>query len=113
MNVEIAAVLRPGLRFTHEYDFGTTTELALRVLSEREGKPINRPVQILARNEPPPINCDKCGKPATQICTQCIYDDKGWLCDDCASHHKRHEEMLLPVVNSPRVGTCGYTGNGE
>jgi phage FluMu protein Com len=113
MNVKIAAVLQPGMRFIHEYDFGTTTELALKVLSEREGKPMNRPVQIMARNEPPTINCDKCGKPATQICTQCIYDDKGWLCDKCASHHKRHEEMLLPVVNSPRVGTCGYTGDGE
>jgi len=24
--------------------------------------------------------------------------------------HERGEKMLLPVVNSPRVGMCGYTG---
>lgn len=112
MNVEIAAVLQPGTRFTHEYDFGTTTELALKVLSEREGKLINRPVQIMARNEPPTITCNVCGKTANQVCTQCIYEGKGWLCDNCAKSHKCGEEMLLPVVNSPRVGMCGYTGGG-
>lgn len=32
----------------------------------------------------------------------------------CETHAKRHEcynlDMLLPVVNSPRMGVCGYTG---
>jgi hypothetical protein len=110
MNYKIGSVLRPGLSFVHEYDFGTTTELALKVLSEREGKPINRPIQIMARNEPPIIACDKCGKPAAQVCAQCIWDGKGWLCDKCAKSHKCGEDVLLPVVNSPRVGMCGYTG---
>jgi len=110
MSVKIAAVLKPGISFIHEYDFGTTTELVLKVLSERESKPLNRPIQIMARNEPPAITCNVCGKVATQVCTQCIYDDKGWLCDKCASNHECSEEMLLPVVNSPRVGMCGYTG---
>jgi len=35
----------------------------------------------------------------------------GWLCDECAPKHKCGEDMLLPVVNSPRVGKCGYTGD--
>lgn len=113
MNIKIATVLQPGMRFMHEYDFGTTTELVSEVLSEREGKPIKRPVQLMARNEPPIITCNVCGKAATQVCTQCIYDDRGWLCDKCADHHKCGEEMLLPVVNSPRVGMCGYTGESE
>src|SRR6266699_6043638 len=46
----------------------------------------------------------------THICTQCIYKDKGYLCDTCARSHKCGEEMLLPLVNSPRAGVCGYTG---
>jgi hypothetical protein len=28
----------------------------------------------------------------------------------CAGGHECGEEMLLPVVNSPRVAMCGYTG---
>ncbi len=110
MNFEIDAVVKPGLRFGYEYDFGTTTTLSLRALSEREGKPINRLIQIMARNEPPTMTCDVCGKVATQVCTQCIWDGKGWLCDKCANDHECEEEMLLPVVNSPRVGMCGYMG---
>ena len=38
--------------FSHEYDFGSTTELRLRVLSEYEGEVRGKSVKILARNEP-------------------------------------------------------------
>jgi hypothetical protein len=62
------------------------------------------------RNTPPLILCNVCGKPATEVCAQCIYDGEGWLCDDCAVEHEGGEEMLLPVVNSSRVGMCAYTG---
>jgi len=113
MSVRIGDVLRTGISFDHEYDFGTTTELALRVVSERKGEPVNKPIQIMARNDPPLITCCVCGKIATKVCTQCIYDGEGWLCNKCARGHKCGEEMLLPVVNSPRVGMCGYTGGGE
>ena len=54
--------------------------------------------------------CGVCGKPATQVCTECMWENTGWLCDECASKHDTDEEMFLPVVNSPRVGMCGYTG---
>ena len=47
---------------------------------------------------------------ATGLYTQCIYEDKGCLCDACAKSHECGEEMLLPLVNSPRAGVCGYTG---
>lgn len=112
MNIRTGAVLRPGLKFHYIYDFGTTTHLTLKVLSEREEDITDRHIQILARNEPPLIICDVCGKLATQVCSQCIYEDEGkaWLCDKCAQEHKCGEDMLLPVVNSPRVGLCAYTG---
>jgi len=112
MEAPICEVLSPGAEFIHEYDYGSTTELSLKVVSEYTGrvKPGEAPVQLLARNEPPPLTCTVCGRPATQVCTQCIDMDEGWLCDECASDHECGEEMLLPVVNSPRVGMCGYTG---
>jgi len=110
MNVALGEVLRPGMTFNHEYDFGTTTELALKVVSEGEGEIAEESVRLLARDDPPPITCESCGKIATKVCTQCIYEGDGWLCNACARKHKCDEDMFLPVVNSPRVGVCGYTG---
>lgn len=110
MDVALQDVLAKGLRFYHDYDFGTTTKLALKVLGEWEAEIKGKTIRILSRNDPPPIVCEVCGKPATQVCGECIYDDAGWLCDKCARKHECGEDVLLPVVNSPRVGMCGYTG---
>lgn len=110
MNVALGEVLSPGMKFYHDYDFGTTTELALRVVSEREGEIKSKAIQILARNDAPSIACQSCGEDATQVCAQCVWSGEGWLCDKCAHEHECDEEMFLPVVNSPRVGMCGYTG---
>jgi hypothetical protein len=74
----------------------------------------NTPVQILARNEAPDIPCDECAKSsAVLICTGCQWEGAGWLCQNCAEDHECDEEMFLPVVNSPRTGECGYTGELE
>jgi hypothetical protein len=110
MNVPAGNVLRIGAKFLHEYDYGSTTELNLEVagLIPVAGK--GKDIQILARNAPPEIHCGDCGDPATQICTQCAWTGGGWLCDKCVPKHKCGEDMLLPVVNSPRTGICGYTG---
>jgi len=110
MNKKMGALLTPGTTFQHEYDFGSTTVLGLKVVSEFDAKIKHNLIEILARNDAPEIVCDKCEKMAAQICTQCIYDEAGWLCDDCAKDHECGEEMMLPVVNSPRVGVCGYCG---
>jgi hypothetical protein len=103
-------VLQPGMQLIHEYDFGSTTELMLRVISEFKSDSKKGKVEILARNDPPQIKCSHCDHLATHICTECAYEDEGWLCDDCAEGHECGEDMLLPVVNSPRTGVCGYTG---
>lgn len=106
--VRVEDVLEPGLKFRYEYDYGSTTELALRVLSVHEGE--GKGPVLLARNQAPEIPCSACGKPAKSVCSQCIFDGSGWLCNKCARKHECGEEMLLPVVNSPRVGVCAYTG---
>ncbi len=110
MRVRLDKVLAAGQTCSYEYDYGTTTELKLKVIAEREVEAKGKAIRVLARNTPPVILCEGCGKPATNACSQCIFDGKGWLCDDCAEEHECGEEMLLPVVNSPRVGMCAYTG---
>jgi hypothetical protein len=111
MNVRLKRVLEPEMSFSHEYDFGTTTYLKLRVLSSREGSPKDNEVLILAQNEPPEILCSACQKKqATEVCAYCLYEGTGWLCEDCVADHECGDEALLPVVNSPRVGECAYAG---
>ena len=110
MRVPLNRALEVGTSFGYEYDYGSTTELRLRVAGLREHESAGKGVVLLARNDPPAIACGACGRPATQICTECSWSGDGWLCDDCAGDHECGEEMLLPVVNSPRVGVCGYGG---
>ncbi len=123
MNPQVGKLLSPGLRFSHIYDFGTSTELALRVVglfaavdAQQRGnagssrRRIAKRIELLASNDPPDIACAECGRPANAICAECRWEGEGWLCDACARNHACGEEMLLPMVNSPRVGECGYTG---
>jgi hypothetical protein len=110
MEVKLKDVLAPGKKFEHAYDFGSTTHLRLKVVSEDASSLKPKEIQVLARNEPPVIPCEVCGKPATQVCTTCLYSGRGWLCEECAAQHDCEDPMFLPVVNSPRVGVCGYAG---
>ena len=106
MGQKICKVLSPGTKFKHEYDYGSTTELSLRVIGIREAAVKSPDITLLARNEPPAWECCKCGKPATQIrATGWGLDVDSLFCDDCVDDD---EEGCLPVVNSPRVGVCGY-----
>lgn len=111
MAVPLGRVLRPGMVFSYEYDYGSTTELTLKVVGLRDRAAGPSAVELLARNDAPQIACERCGsEPATQICTECACRDQGWLCDACAAEHECGDEMCLPVVNSPRAGVCGYAG---
>ncbi len=110
MNYVMDKVLIPGQEFSYEYDFGSPTHIELKVVHVKEIEDSDRSIEILARNEPPLVRCDSCGKIATYICRQCSNSGEGWVCDDCAPDHECGEDLLLPAVNSPRVGVCGYTG---
>ena len=112
MQRRLLDILTPGMQLFHEYDFGDTTVLSIKVMGYYEG-PIKGkgPIEVLARNDPPEILCEECGKaPAIEICTECQWEGNGWLCASCAKEHKCDQEMRMPVVNSPRTGVCGYTG---
>lgn len=111
MNAELGHVLRRGQKFSYEYDFGSTTYLDLKVVDEREGQRQGRAknaIKVMARNEPPTIPCELCDKAATGIYTNWEGYEK-WLCDKCGKE-EHASELWLPVVNSPRVGVCGYSG---
>ncbi|MHB1713071.1 MAG: hypothetical protein ACYCV7_17065 [Acidimicrobiales bacterium] len=116
--VVVLARRRSGSRFSYEYDFGTTTELAGRALALVPGSPTASPIQVLARNEPPICRCAECGQDATKLCAMC---NQGmgtpcWYCDACSDRHRWSDpdgDYFLPVVNSPRVGLCGYCGPAD
>lgn len=110
MNAPLENLLLPGVKFRHEYDFGTPTQLDLTCVSERKGG-MKGKIRVLARNNIPDFRCHACGKPARKLCAQCMENAEDFLlCESCAKKHKCGEDMLLPVVNSPRMGVCGYTG---
>jgi len=102
--------LQPGVVFNHEYDFGSTTNLALRVAGEHPAPVVPGEFKLLARNDPPAIPCSECGQPATQLCAECMQEGEGALCDPCAGQHECGGDMLMPLINSPRAGVCGYGG---
>lgn len=110
MDVGVSVALGAGEEARHLYDMGSTTVLRVRCLEQRTGQG-DRGIRLLARNAQPRIDCSACGAPATTICSECSWDGAGSLCDDCAAGHPCDHELCLPVVNSPRSGVCGYTGD--
>ena len=110
MNYKIGDILNVKDKFLHTYDFGSSTELVLKVLNEFSIDKEFKSPEIIARNHMPEIKCNNCDNLATNVCSDCIYEDSGWLCDKCSTNHDCGEEMLMPVINSPRVGVCGYCG---
>lgn len=113
----VDAVFQPGVELTHIYDFGTSSETRIKLMGQREGAALStRPVALLARNTMPVVPCMECGQPATQLCMECLIeeDSQGTLCNQHAAAHPHAEYgEPIPLVNSPRVGMCGYDGPAE
>ena len=102
---------------THLYDFGTTSQTVIRLVGGREGKPLAlRPIVLMARNDLPEATCQECSGRATHYCSECAIerDLPGLLCD---KHVKEHScdnyRGPIPLVNSPRLGMCGYEGPAD
>jgi len=118
MSGRLVGTVAPGTSFRYEYDFGTTTELVGRALDLVPANRTGPAIQVLARNEAPVHPCAKCGQPATKVCGLCYQEanDACWYCDECVEQHQCSDldtDYFLPVVNSPRVGLCAYTGPAE
>lgn len=104
MEIPVAEAFAPGATARYVYDFGSSTELRLRALAPRLGASARVPVRLVARNTAPSIQCSRGDGDALHVCAGC--GDP--VCGKCAPRHRCGPEMLLPVVNSPRVGTCAY-----
>lgn len=110
MRVKLSSVLEKGMTFGHEYDFGSTTRLKLKVLDDFTAHKQSRSFILAARNQQPGYKCVVCGVLAVWV------DQNDWhavpgrsYCDAC-SKRLEDPELILPVVNSPRCGVCGYEG---
>ena len=68
MNARVSEALGLGDRLGYVYDFGSSTELVVR-LSGGVNASAKGAVRLAARNEPPTWPCDACGKAATVVCT--------------------------------------------
>ena len=108
--------LDEDLILDYVYDFGSSTELQIKVV---EVFPIRatEKIVLLSRNEPLAIMCEECGeKPALLLCTYCLQEEaENAFCAGCAKKHKKTcsdfaDYASMPIVNSPRMGECGYEG---
>jgi len=108
-------VFYEGLKLEYEYDFGSTTKLTVTAIGEYPVK-ADKPVMLLSRNEPLKILCESCGKkPASEICAAHGWDEPSLFCPKCVKKHEKEcpdfaDYAAMPVVNSPRMGVCGYEG---
>lgn len=110
----VADVFRHKAKIMHVYDFGTESWTTLKRISVRKGQTTTRrPISLMVRNRLPEVVCLECGAPAGWLCVECVIEEDrmGFL---CAKHRKNHPHdnygAPLKVVNSPRLGLCGYTG---
>lgn len=105
---------QPGTELTHIYDFGTSSETLIKAVRVREGKPVtSHPIVLLVRNVMPEAQCIECNEPASWWCMECLIEDEvcGTLCDKHKKSHPHHEcSEPIRLVNSPRLGLCGYDG---
>lgn len=117
MRIKLNKVIQKGISFEYIYDYGSSTELTIKVISSipsiiNKGKKV---IKISARHDEIQFKCIKCKKEkATKICSVCFYEEgriQSSFCNTCILQHKCGEEMALPIVDSPRSGVCGYTGD--
>jgi len=117
MSRKIERVFQPGVELTHIYDFGTSSQTLLKAIDVREGRPLtDKPIYLMARNKMPEAVCVDCDKPAGWLCMECLIEGGLWatLCQKHAEEHP-HQDYgePIPLVNSPRLGMCGYDGPAE
>ena len=106
MKRRVDDVLEVGAELTHIYDFGTSSETLVKAVGLREGKPVtSHPIALLVRNVMPECKC-----------MECLIEEEVWgtLCDKHAKTHPHNNyDEPFPLVNSPRLGLCGYDGPAE
>ncbi len=98
------------LKIDYAYDMGSSTELELEIMGIINTSSLKK-ITILMKNDPPDFPCESCKKTSEIICSLC----SGTTCANCSEDHscvldEEDTYMLMPLVNSPRAGVCGYEG---
>ncbi len=115
---KIGQILERNKELTHIYDFGSSTETVIKRVDKRKGKPLSEhPIYLMARNSTPEVSCEECDKPAQWLRHDYMGNCGAWMIALCDDHVEEFagEDYSEPyqIVNSPRVGVCGYTGPAE
>ncbi|WP_344139066.1 hypothetical protein [Luedemannella flava] len=113
----VDAVFTDDVELIHIYDFGTESITRIKTVGSRHGTPVSRqPIVLLSRNLAPETSCVECDEPASHLCRECQseWDSPGTLCTQHAKSHP-HDDYGQPIeiVNSPRMGLCGYDGPAD
>lgn len=106
--------LQVGDRFGYTYDFGSSTNLTVQVQAYEavSGKATGK-IRLLARNLAPVLMCSRCEQPARWVHSWEADDATGGPLLYCGAHGQETRDEQLPVVNSPRMGVCGYEGGSD
>jgi hypothetical protein len=115
MNRKIGQILGANTELTHIYDFGSSTETVIKKVDTRNGKPLSKhPIYLMARNDTPEVSCEECNKSAQWLRHDYAGNSGAWMIALCSDHVENFtgEDYGEPlkIVNSPRVGVCGYNG---
>jgi len=115
MDDKVLKIFEPKIKIIHEYDYGSTTRLDLKALKLYQLN-LKDTIILLSRNEPFKIMCSTCKKElAVNMCTVCGWDSDSYFCKKCSKKHEKvcadfEDYASMPMVNSPRMGVCGYMG---
>jgi len=107
MGVPLSNVIRPGSTFTYDYDFGSTTSLALKVIGATPVAPEGL-ICLIARNDRPKVPCDLCGGDAAFVVNESDWGMPRYCCEKCLSSADPDPCCVNIIANSPRNGVCDY-----
>jgi len=117
MRSKIGQVFKQSVKLTHIYDFGSSSETLITALNIREGMPLTKnPIYLMARNKMPETFCVECGEPSGWFCEECWIEQDEWntFCEKHAETHPHNNYgEPMELINSPRLGMCGYEGPAE
>ena len=107
MSAKLETLVNVGDTFLHQYDFGSPTDLVIEVIDEYTAKDRRKKVVLAAQNIMPKYSCVRCGKPAKLVFRPDMGPVKeSVFCEECG--RKEKDARMLPLMNSPRTGVCGY-----
>ncbi len=115
MNSLVKDIFTAKIKLQHDYDYGTTTTVTLIARKQYELS-LKEDIILLSRNEPLKLLCATCKtNAAIFLCTNCQWDSYAFFCNDCSIEHEATcsdfgDYAKMNVVNSPRMGECGYNG---